>query len=99
MKTHKHGHIISLCVALMYVRPWGVSPLELCHVCVWAAQDRQSVGRRIMGINQGKAMAICLFNVEDGYCLNLGFALKQLASFHRVDSLTVGEACEHISAC
>lgn len=57
------------------------------------------MGRRIMGINQGKATAICLFNVEDGYSLNVGSPLKQLASFHRVDGLIVAEACEHISAC
>lgn len=56
------------------------------------------MGRRIMGINQGKALAICLFNGEDGYSLNVSSPLKQLASFHRVDNLTVAEACEHISA-
>lgn len=56
------------------------------------------MGRRIMGINQGKATAICLFNVEDGYSLNVSAPLKQLASFHRVDGLTVTEACEHVSA-
>lgn len=85
----------------MCIRQWGVSPLELCRVCVcvWAAPARQSVGRRIMGINQGKAMAICLFNVGDGYSLNVSSPLKQLASFQRVDSLTVADACEHISVC
>lgn len=77
----------------------GCKPIRVVScVCVWAAQARQSVGRRIMGINQGKATAICLFNVEDGYSLNVSAPLKQLASFHRVDGLTVTEACEHVSA-
>ena len=51
-----------------------------------------------MGINQGKATAICLFYAGDGYSLNVSSPLKQLASFHRVDSLTVAEACEHVSS-
>lgn len=80
---NKHATLFP-CVALMYIHQWDVSLLGLCHVCVWAAQARQSVGRRIMGINQGKAMAICLFNVEGGYSLNVSTPLKQLASF-RVD--------------
>ena len=50
-----------------------------------------------MGINQGKATAICLLNAGDGYSLNVSSPLKQLASFHRVDSLTVAEAREHVS--
>ena len=81
---HKHAqktqkrHIIS-CVALMYIRQWGVSPLE--------APARKSVDRRIMGINQGKATALCLFNRGDGYSLNVSPSLKQLASFQKVDSV------------
>lgn len=62
-------------------------------MCVWAAPARLSVGRRIIGINQGKATAICLFNVGDGYSLDVSAPLKQLASFQRVESLTVAEAC------
>lgn len=53
-------------------------------MCIWADPARQSVGRRIMGINQGKATAICLFNVGDSYSLNVSAPLKQLASFHRL---------------
>lgn len=80
--------------------PVGCKPVRLVScVCVWAAPVRPSVGRRIMGINQGKAMAICLFNVGDGCSLNGSSPLKQLASFQRVDSLTVAEASEHISVC
>lgn len=44
----------------------SVSPLESCRVCVWVAEAGQSVGRRIMGINQGKATAICLLRASDG---------------------------------
>lgn len=61
-------------------------------MCVRAASARQSVGRRIMGINQGKAVAICLFNAGDSYSLNVSSPRKQLASFQKVDSLTVVEA-------
>ena len=31
--------------------------------------------------------------------LNVSFPLKQLASFQRVDSFTVVEACKHMSLC
>jgi len=45
------------------------------RVCVSgrAAPARQSVGKGIIGINQGKAMAICLINAEDGHSLNTSF--------------------------
>lgn len=65
-------------------------------MCVWEAPARQSVGRRTVGINQGKAMAVCLFNIGDGYSLKVSSSLKQLASFHF--SVTVVEAGAHVSS-
>ena len=50
-----------------------------------------------MGINQGKARAICLFNKDNGPLTEAQLSSK-IISLISVGSFTVGEACEHINA-
>lgn len=50
-----------------------------------------------MGINQGKATAICLFNIDNGSLAEAQLSSK-IISLISVGSLVGGEACEHVNA-
>lgn len=50
-----------------------------------------------MGINQGKATAICLFNIDNGSLAEAQLSSK-IISLISVGSLAGGEACEHVNA-
>lgn len=50
-----------------------------------------------MGINQGKATAICLFNIDNGSLAEAQLSSK-IISLISVGSLARGEACEHVNA-